>query len=135
MQPSKIDKKKLMELVHHGLTGPQIAKQLRVSNNAVYKAVKKAGLAVVKAAIEKRQATKFAAKKATASEVLTGLVDRAQKELEWIEKQVKPATNGEYRAWQDQKLKSAAEMRKLIHEIADIGYKLFQAKEAWGVTS
>ena len=39
------------------------------------------------------------------------------------------ATTEDYRAWQDQKLKFAAEMRKLISAISDIGYRLFQVDE------
>jgi hypothetical protein len=47
-----------------------------------------------------------------------------------------PAKNTkEYRDWQDQKIKFAAEMRKLIKEVGDIGYKLYQAQHTEEVLS
>ncbi|MFC1891860.1 hypothetical protein ACFLZT_05650, partial [Thermodesulfobacteriota bacterium] len=46
-----------------------------------------------------------------------------------IEKEVPPKTDADYRDWQNQKLKFAAEMRKLISGMADISYKLYQANE------
>ena len=74
-----------------------------------------------KAAVE--AAPKYVERKDAATEHLLFLADKAKAELEWIEQSVPPKTDADYREWQDQKLKFAAEMRKLISAMADIGYK------------
>jgi hypothetical protein len=58
---------------------------------------------------------------------LLGLVEKCDKELSWIIDTVPPQTDGEYRAWQETKIKHVAEIRKLVNAMSDIHYKLFHA--------
>jgi hypothetical protein len=81
----------------------------------------------VKAAVSK--APKYEQRKDAATEHLLYLADKAKFELDWIQNTVPPQNDADYREWQNQKLKFAAEMRKLISAMADIGYKLFQVSE------
>ena len=66
---------------------------------------------------------------ATTAAMSMSAADKARKELEWIESSVPPKADADYRSWQDQKLKFAAEMRKLISAMSDIAFKLFKAEE------
>jgi DNA-binding MarR family transcriptional regulator len=127
MPKKSIDRTRVKELRDKGATVNQIAEELRCTKGAISKVLKEMGLAVVKASVE--HAPKYADRKDAATEHLLFLTEKARRELEWIEREVPPKTDAEYRAWQDQKLKFAVEMRKLIGAIADIGYKLFQANE------
>lgn len=122
-----IDRIKVKDLFDKGVKVTKIALKLGVSKGAISKVLKEMGLNVAKAAVV--AAPKYEKKKDAATDHLLFLADKARAELEWIEKEVPPQTNGEYREWQNQKLKFAAEMRKLISTMADIGYKLFQASE------
>jgi DNA-binding MarR family transcriptional regulator len=123
----KIDRLKVRELYDKGKQVTEIANKLGVSKGAISKVLKQMGLAVAKVAVI--EAPKYEKKQDAATEHLLFLADKARKELEWIERTVPPKNDADYRAWQDQKLKFAAEMRKLITAMADIGYKLYQAKE------
>jgi DNA-binding MarR family transcriptional regulator len=124
---NKIDRLKVKELHDQGVRVTDIAKQLGCGKGTVSKILKQMGLEVVKAALT--VAPKYVDTKDAASDHLLYLAEKAKQELEWIEKEVLPSTDSEYRAWQDQKIKFTQEMRKLISTIADIGYKLFQASE------
>lgn len=84
-------------------------------------------LAVTKEVIA--EAPKYERKKDAATHHLLYLADKAKKELDWIESSVPPEDSPEYRDLQNQKLKFAAEMRKLISAMADIGFKLFHIEE------
>jgi len=127
MGKQKIDREQVRELHDAGLGVVQIAKKLGISKGSVSKILKQMGIYVTRAAVE--VAPGYVGKQATATDHLMFLAEKARTELEWIEKSVPPKNEPEYRAWQDQKLKFAAEMRKLISAMADIGYKLFQASE------
>jgi len=127
MAKSQLDYEKIRQLRDQGWKLDQIAKEVGGTKGAVSKALKKMGRAVAKAAVE--AAPKYENKCDQATEHLLFLCNKARTELDWIEESVVPSTTDEYRNWQDQKLKFAAEMRKLISSIADIGYKLFQAEE------
>ena len=122
-----IDRVQVKEFYDEGLKVTAIADRLDVSKGAISKVLKEMGLNVAKAAVV--AAPKYEKRKDAATEHLLFLADRAKAELEWIENSVPPKTDADYREWQNQKLKFAAEMRKLIAAIADIGYKLFQVNE------
>ena len=127
MTKQLINRLVVRELYDTGESVTGIAKQLGCGKGSVSKILKSMGINVVKAAIG--AAPMYVERKDLATEHLAYLVSKARGELEWIEESVPPKTDADYRAWQDQKLKFAAEMRKLIGAIADIGYKLFQATE------
>jgi predicted transcriptional regulator len=127
MKKRTIDRLKVKELCESGFGVVDIAKKLGCTKGAVSKALKQMNLSVAKAVIP--EVPKYVEKKDAATEHLFFLVNKAKAELDWIEKEVPPKTDAEYRLWQDQKIKFAAEMRKLITAIADIGYKLFQVNE------
>lgn len=123
----KIDRLKVKELHDKGMQVTEIANKLGVTKGAISKILKAMGVAIAKTTVVK--ARKYEKKQDAATDHLLFLANKARQELEWIEEEVPPKTDADYRAWQDQKLKFAAEMRKLISAIADIGYKLFQNKE------
>jgi len=122
-----VDRVKVKELRENGLNVTEIAKELGCTPGAISKVLKSIGLEVAKAACPVAPA--WVEKQDAAAKHLMYLIGTARKELDWIEAEVPVATSAEYRLWQDQKIKFAAEMRKLISAIADIGYKLFQANE------
>ena len=122
-----IDRLKVKGLFDEGKKVVEIASELGCGKGTVSKILKEMGLEVVKAAVS--AAPKYEQRKDAATEHLIYLADKARCELDWIEDTVPPKNDSEYRQWQDQKLKFAAEMRKLISAMADIGYKLFQASE------
>lgn len=127
MGVAKYDYIRIRELYDKGWKGTDIAKKLGCHKATVSKALKKMGLEVAKAAVAK--APKYEKKKDTATEHLLYLTKKARTEIDWIEQTIPPRGDDEYRDWQNQKLKFAAEMRKLISAMADIGYKLFQVEE------
>jgi len=127
MANPSIDRTEVKTMFDNGITVTAIANQLGVTKGAISKVLKQMGIAVVKAALP--DAPKYAERKDAASEHLMTLINKARSELDWIEETVPPSNDGEYREWQNQKLKFAAEMRKLISSMADIGYKLYQASE------
>ena len=127
MAKQTIDRQEVRELYDKGLGVVQIADKLGISKGSVSKILKQMGIQVTRVAIE--AAPKYVSKQETATDHLLYLTNKARAELEWIETSVPPKNEPDYRAWQDQKLKFAAEMRKLISAMADIGYKLFQANE------
>ena len=127
MAKSQLDYEKIRQLHDQGWKLERIAREVGGTKGAISKALKKMGRAVAQAAVE--AAPRYESKCDQATEHLLFLCNKARNELDWIELSVAPSTTDEYRAWQDQKLKFGAEMRKLISSIADIGYKLFQAEE------
>jgi DNA primase len=127
MNRAKLDYLKIRELSDEGVSVTKIAEQMNTTRGAISKVLKKMGRQVTAAAVE--AAPKHHDNKNAATEHLFFLCDKARNELEWIEDTVEPSTTEDYRAWQDQKLKFAAEMRKLITAISDIGYRLFMAEE------
>ena len=127
MTQAVLDYEKIRKLRDEGWKLARIANELDTTKGAVSKALKKMGRAVTVAAID--AAPKYERKRDVATDHLLYLCDKARSELQWIEDSVPPSTTEDYRAWQDQKLKFAAEMRKLIAAIADVGYKLFQTEE------
>ena len=129
MPALKTDIEKLKTLHSQGLGVTAIAKELGVHKGTASKQLKKLKLAVATEVIRPQVAKKFVKKNDAATEHLLFLAEKARTELEWIEKEVPPKTTEEYQRWQDQKLKFAAEMRKLISAMADIGYKLFHTEE------
>jgi predicted transcriptional regulator len=122
-----IDRVKVQELFDKGVRVIDIAAQLGCTKGAVSKILKEMGHEVVKAAVS--AAPKYEQRRDQATQHLLYLAEKARFELDWIESTVPPANDVEYREWQNQKLKFAAEMRKLISAMADIGYKLFQVEE------
>ena len=122
-----IDRLKVKGLFDEGKRVVDIASELACTKGCVSKILREMNLEVTKAAVSK--APKYEQRKDAATEHLLYLADKARTELDWIEDTVPPKNDSEYRQWQDQKLKFAAEMRKLISAMADIGYKLFQASE------
>lgn len=122
-----IPRSDVKERFENGEKISEIANRLGFTKGAISKVVKEMNLEVTKAAVS--AAPKYEKKKDAATEHLLFLAGKARKELEWIEDSVLPMTDADYREWQNQKLKFAAEMRKLISAMADIGYKLFQASE------
>ena len=127
MARKTIDRIKVKELHGKGFKVIDIAAKLRCGKGTISKILKEMGHEVVKAAVS--AAPKYEKRKDKATEHLLFLADKARKELDWIEDTVPPKNDAEYREWQNQKLKFAAEMRKLISAMADIGYKLFQVEE------
>jgi IS30 family transposase len=123
----KIDYVKVKELHDSGMKGIDIAKKFGVTKGTISKALKKMGHESAKAAVV--AAPKYEKRRDAATKHLLYLADKAKIELDWIEKTVPPINDADYREWQNQKLKFAAEMRKLISAMADIGYKLFQVEE------
>ena len=127
MARKRIDRIKVKELYDDGVKSIDIAKKLGCTKGAVSKILKEMDLNVAKSAVA--AAPKYVEKKDAATDHLLFLADKAKSELEWIETTVPPKNNSEYREWQNQKLKFAAEMRKIINAVADVGYKLFQMNE------
>jgi predicted transcriptional regulator len=127
MSRARLDYLKIQEMADEGITLSKIADAMHTTRGAVSKVLKKMGRQVAAAAVE--AAPKHHDNKNAATEHLFYLCNRAKSELEWIEAEVVPAKTEDYRAWQDQKLKFAAEMRKLISAISDIGYRLFMSEE------
>ena len=127
MGKQTIDREQVEKLHDAGLGVVEIANKLTVSKGSISKILKQMGIYVTRAAV--KVAPEYVEKKDAASDHLLFLAERARHELEWIETTVPPKDDAEYRAWQDQKIKFSAEMRKLISAMADIGYKLFQASE------
>jgi len=127
MTQAVLDYEKIRKLRDDGWKLDRIAEEIGTTKGAVSKALKKMGRAVTAAAVE--AAPRYEQKRDVATEHLLYLCDKARSELQWIEDSVPPSTTEDYRAWQDQKLKFAAEMRKLIAAVADVGYKLFQTEE------
>jgi DNA-binding MarR family transcriptional regulator len=127
MPRRSIDRDKVKELFDAGLNATDIAKELSATKGAISKVIKSMNLEVVKAAVE--VAPQYVERKDTATDHLLYLTDKARAELDWIEKEVPPKKSAEYRAWQDQKLKFGAEVRKLISAMGDIAFKLYQANE------
>jgi hypothetical protein len=122
-----IDRVKVKELHDKGVKVVDIAVKLRCGKGTISKILKEMGLEVVKASVA--AAPKYEKRRDAATKHLLYLADKAKGELDWIESTVPPQNDSEYREWQNQKLKFAAEMRKLISAMADIGYKLFQVEE------
>ena len=122
-----IDRIKVKELFDEGKKVVEIASELGCGKGTISKILKEMGLTVAKAAVS--AAPKYVDKKDAATDHLLFLADKARNELEWIETTVPPKNDADYREWQDQKLKFAVEMRRIISAIADIGYKLFQISE------
>lgn len=127
MPQATIDYEKVRQLRDDGWKLQQIADELGTTKGAISKVLKKMGKEVAKAAVV--AAPIYHRKKDKATEHLLYLTDKARKELEWIEASVPPETTEAYQSWQDQKIKFAAEMRKLISAMGDIAYKLFKAEE------
>lgn len=127
MGKRKIDRAVVRGLRDQGYQVVEIAEKLGVTKGAVSKALKEMRLEIARSATA--VAPRYAARKDAASEHLMYLMDRARQELQWIEDSVVPEADEEYRAWQDQKLKFAAEMRKLVSAMGDVAYKLYQANE------
>ena len=127
MARAKIDKLKVKQLYDKGVRPVEIAKKLNCTKGAISKILKLMNLEVTKAVVS--EAPKYEKRRDAATKHLLYLADKAKGELDWIESTVPPKNDSEYRDWQNQKLKFAAEMRKLISAMADIGYKLFQVEE------
>ena len=126
MAVRSIDRLRVRELHDQGKSVSDIAKEMGCGKGAISKILKTMGLCIVKSAAE--EAPRYVEKKNIALENLNYLMDKAKQELEWIEDTVPSKNDAEYRAWQDQKLKFCAELRKLIAAIGDIGFKLFHAQ-------
>ncbi len=122
-----IDRVKVRELHDKGVGVVKIANKLGFTKGGISRVLKLMGLEVTKAVV--KEAPKYEKRRDRATEHLLYLADKARSELDWIEKTVPPKNDSDYREWQNQKLKFAAEMRKLISAMADIGYKLFQVEE------
>lgn len=122
-----IDRLKVRELHDKGAKVIEIAKEMGCTKGAVSKILKSMDLEIAKEAAS--AAPQYVEKKGAATDHLLFLVNKAKDELNWIEKTVPPKNTADYREWQNQKLKFAAEMRKLISAIGDIGFKLFKAEE------
>ena len=127
MARAKIDRIKVKELHDKDIKPVDIANKLGCTKSCVSKILKEMGLEVTKAAVSK--APKYEQRRDAATKHLLYLADKARAEIDWIEKTVPPKNDEDYREWQNQKLKFAAELRKLISAMADIGYKLFQVEE------
>jgi IS30 family transposase len=127
MSRKVIDRVKVKELHDKGVKVVDIAAKLGCVKGTISKILKEMGLEVVKASVA--AAPKYEKRRDAATKHLLYLADKAKGELDWIESTVPPQNDSEYREWQNQKLKFAAEMRKLISAMADIGYKLFQVEE------
>ena len=127
MARAKIDKLKVKQLYDKGVRPVEIAKKLNCTKGTISKILKLMNLEVTKAVVS--EAPKYEKRRDVATKHLLYLADKAKGELDWIESTVPPQNDAEYRDWQNQKLKFAAEMRKLISAMADIGYKLFQVEE------
>ncbi len=127
MARAKIDRIKVKQLYDDGVKSVDIAKKLDCTKGAVSKILREMNLEVMKAVVS--AAPKYEKRKDAATEHLLYLADKAKSELDWIQNTVPPQNDSEYRQWQDQKLKFAAEMRKLISAMADVGFKLFQVSE------
>ena len=128
--PLKIDPIKLNELLSQGKRTREIADYFNCSPGAVSQAKRRLGVAVVKASAEKRRdaATKVAPMLVKnvddVKRQLSTLIERCNNELNWIQGSVNQAVDAEYREWQTMAIKHCAEIRKLVHTLADTEYKL-----------
>jgi esterase/lipase len=122
-----IDRVKVKELRDQGTSVTEIAAQMGCTKGTISKILKEMGSTVAKAAVV--AAPKYIKRKDAVKEHLLSLARKAQEELRWIEQTVPPTTDADYREWQNQKLKFAAELRKIITTIVDIGYKLYHTNE------
>ncbi len=127
MAPAKIDRIQLNKHLNAGKSQAEIARMFEVSEAAISKAVRRFNLAVAQTIVEK-QTPELVSKRETAMDRLMSLIERCDDELKWIEKTV-PLSNDEgYRAWQDQKIKHVAEIRKLITSMADIRVRIYHVE-------
>lgn len=130
MAKQKVDYSELERIVSENpnVKIADLANILGVSKGTASKARKRLGYAFSKD-VATRSAPALVDKKVSAMDYLLSLVEKVESDLRWIEESVPPRVTEEYRAWQDQKLKVVAEMRKLINTIGDIAYNLYHAKE------
>lgn len=127
MNKPKIDRIQLNEYLNEGKTQAEVSRILGVSGAAICKAVRRFNLTVAKD-VATKQAEELEGKKRTAMDRLMSLVGKCEKELEWIEQSHPPSENADYQTWQDQKIKHAAEIRKLISAMADIRTKIYHVE-------
>ena len=125
--PAKIDLQELSQLLEEAKPTSEIAKYFGCTAGAVSQAKRRLGVALAQSAATK-EAPALVEKKQTAMDRLLDLAGKCEKQLAWIEETVKPSTNDEYRAWQDQVIKFAAETRKLFSAMAQIRTTIYQVE-------
>ena len=124
---AKIDRIQLNEYLSEGKSQADCARIFKVSEAAISKAVRRFNLTVAQD-VATKQASDLEEKKKSAMDRLMDLVGKCEKELTWIEGTHPPSTDADYQTWQDQKIKHAAEIRKLISAMADIRVKIYHVE-------
>ena len=125
--PSKIDLNELDQLLKDDKSTSEIARHFGCTPGAVSQAKRKLNVAMAQSAATK-EAPGLVEKKQTAMDRLLDLAEKCEKQLAWIEDTVTPSNNGDYRAWQDQVIKFAAETRKLFSAMAHIRTTIYQVE-------
>jgi len=125
--PSKIDLNELDQLLKDGTSTSKIAQHFGCTPGAVSQAKRKLNVAMAQSAAT-RDAPALVEKKQTAMDRLMGLASKCEKQLAWIEQTVEPSNNAEFRNWQDQVIKFAAETRKLFSAMAHIRATIYQVE-------
>jgi len=128
MTPPKIDYEEMNRLLRDGKRTHEIATHFGCTPGAVSQAKRKLGVELAKTLHEKH-APVISKRQNDAMETLFNRVRECEDHLEWIASSVKPKTDAEYRAWQDQAIKLTAEVRKLITAMADIRIKIYHAED------
>jgi transposase len=126
--PAKINPQVLDQLITEGKSTSEIAAHFGCTPSAVSQAKRKLGVAVACEATALKHAPALVEKKQTAMDRLLSLADKCREELNWIEQEVPPSKDDEYRQWQDTKIKHVAEIRKLITAMADIRVKIYHTE-------
>jgi hypothetical protein len=93
----------------------------------VSQAKRKINVAMAQSAATK-EAPALVEKKHTAMDRLLDLASKCENQLAWIEDTVEPSNNDEYREWQNQVIKFAAETRKLFSAMAQIRTTIYQVE-------
>ncbi|MFO8239837.1 MAG: hypothetical protein R6T90_02440 [Dissulfuribacterales bacterium] len=125
--PAKIDQCELDRLLKDNKTTSEIARHFGCTPGAVSQAKRKLNISLAVNTTVK-EAPALVEKKQTAMDRLLDLASKCEAQLAWIEQTVTPSNSDEYRAWQDQVIKFAAETRKLFSAMAHIRTTIYQVE-------
>lgn len=128
MPKKKISFIELEKLVREGNNVSQIAKKIGVTKGAVSKALKKLDVAISKD-VALRSAPEIVDKKIDAMSQLIKINQLINTELDYIEGNIKTASDAERKQLQDQKLKHVAEVRKQLGLLLNIAQALYNIDE------
>ena len=128
MAKRKISIIELEQLIRDGNGVSEIAQKLGVSKGAVSKRLKDFRVGISKD-VALRSAPKIVDHKIDAMDQLRRINELINGELDYIEENIKTATGRLREAFQEQRLKHVAEIRKQVSLLLDIAQTLYNAEE------